>query len=441
MAELFEVNNNKSDEVKSKDASKSTKKRTNSNGTKKRTNSTQSKSNKPKEDNITKQVKKTTVSDIVLTESDYWHGDKLLRTDSDINMVIGQRGNGKSFWVAEYCLKQYEKHKRKFIYLRRWDTDLKGYRIDRLFDNIPVEDIFGPGTYIRYYQHSFRLMSEDGELIDTIGYAESINEAHHTKSIPYDEVDTIWFDEFIQMKGEHTLTNELNMFENILSTIIRSRTDVKVFMLANTVSKFSPYFTHWGFNINKVTQGSINTKEFETDAGILRVSFEYCEFNEKIAKKTSKYVQSNMITKGEWEIDPTDDIPTATNEIVKDKLLFSAIDPDTNVNVCCYVRNTVWETLENINGILSPKKHRRQFLVLKQSTDMSRYYHLSEAKSLTYTSWLSLELMLKDILERVGIDVKNELMMGRVFCDNPFTADYFNHIWKSFSNVPMARVL
>lgn len=432
MAELFKLNNTSASTVNEDNTDKDKKKKR-----RKRRNK-----NNSNYDDVSKNVNKLTLDD-ELTEADYWHINKLLGTDSDINLVVGQRGNGKSFAVAEYVLDRYGDYGKKFIYLRRWDTDLKSYRINKLFEdeNLDIEGRFGQGYYIKYWQHSFRLMNDADELVDIIGYAESLNEAHHTKSIPYNDCDTIWFDEFIPMKGEHALSSELNMFENFLSTVIRSRTDVKVFMLANTVTKFSPYFTHWGFNINKITQGSINTKEFETDAGILRVTFEYCEFNEKIARKTSKYVKSNMIVKGEWEIDPTDDIPTTTNEIVNDKLLFSAVDPDTSVNIACYLRNSVWESLENVAGILTPKKHRRQFLILKQSTDVSHYYHLSEHKSLSYSSWMSLDLMLTDILQRVGIDVKRELMMGRVFCDNPFTADYFNHIWKTFLTVPITKAL
>ena len=57
---------------------------------------------------------------------------------------------------------------------------------------------------------------------------------------------TILFDEFIT-KGMY-LTDEFMAFMNTLSTIIRQRDNVKIFMCGNTVNKFNPYFEEMGLN-------------------------------------------------------------------------------------------------------------------------------------------------------------------------------------------------
>ena len=42
--------------------------------------------------------------------------------------------------------------------------------------------------------------------------------------------------------------------------------------------------------------------------------------------------------------------------------------------------------------------------------------------------------MIKDILENTGIDIAHELIMGRIFCENMFAADYFYHTYVQYNN-------
>lgn len=370
----------------------------------------------------------------------------ILNTKSDYNLIIGQRSNGKTYACCKYCIEQYKKYKKRFAYIRRWSEDLKGFRAEQLFEplNEVVTKLFGDGYYIKYFRHKYYLCNENDEKIDVIGYALALSEASHTKSVAYPaNLDTILFDEFIQMSGERTLTDERSKFENTISTLVRYRTNVKIFMCANTVSKFSPYFVYFGIDINKVKQGSIVTKEIPTDddKGILRVSLEYCEYNKDIGKKASKYTSSKMIRTGQWEIPPTDDIPTMKNEIVKEKLLCSFHDPDSDINIGCFVRRAIWYDISNKDLIYKHVKHVREFLVLRQIENRSRYFHLTNDKSLDYHTYNDMGYFLKDIMDSHDIDIEHELFMGRIFCDNMFTADYFNHIWQYYGGIKVRDML
>lgn len=375
----------------------------------------------------------------------YYSLDKILATKSDINLIIGQRSNGKTYASCLYFLKEYKKTGRRFCYIRRWADDIKGFRAEQLFAPMAdrIESIFGQGYQVVYYRHKYFLCDDEGVKVDIIGYALSLSEASHTKSVSYDNVGYILFDEFIQMSGEVMLRDEMLKYENTLSTIIRQKTDVKVILCANTVSKFSPYFTLYGFDINKCEQGTITTKEYPIDDGILRVSLEYCEYNEDIGKKVSKYTTSKMIRTGQWEIPETDDIPSAPNELVKDKLLFTMYEQDTDVIVGCFLRISKWKTLETDETTLLKyqKEHTREFLILRLVDRKSKYFHLSPDKSLNYHTYNELEIMLKDIKENCDIDVRHELYMGRIFCDNMFTADYFNHCWQVYDLISPRQLL
>lgn len=374
----------------------------------------------------------------------YYDIRPLINKNCDINLIIGQRGNGKTYGICKFMLEECKNRKCRFAYVRRWADDIKGFRAEQLFFPLAkvVEELWGPEFTIQYYRHKYYLVNPSGEKIDILGYCLALSEASHTKSVAFVDVKNILFDEFIQMAGEATLRDEMLKYENTLSTIIRDAQDVRVFLAANTVSKFSPYFTKYGFDINAVNQGDIVTNKFELDDAILKVALEYCEYNEHVGKASSKYTTSNMITKGQWEIPPTDDIPHAENERVKEQLLCSMLEPTTEITIGIFLRTGHWETLEldEVTQCYYTKAHARQFLVIRQISARSSYFHCTTQKSLDYTTYNDLGLMYKDIKDGTGIDIDREVNMGRVFCENMFTADYFIQCVQHY-DVPRLRNL
>ena len=376
----------------------------------------------------------------------YWNILPLLNTKADFLCCIGQRGNGKTFGVLKYFLEQYKKTKKRFCYIRRWDEDIKAYRMEQLFTpfrNI-IDELFGPEFEIVYKNHKFYLVNGNGTKVDTLGYVLSISSSAHTKSVAYTNVGFILYDEFIRMSGEQELKDEMSRFDNTLSTIIRGdNTNVKVFMLANTVSKYSPFFMRFGIDINKVEQGQIVEKEIPLETGeVLKVALEYCKFNKDAAKKISKYSTNAMIKSGKWEIPDTDEIPTVPNSKVKEQLLFTIYQEEVNVIIGCFLRKEKWAELKKNDSLLFvPEYHVREFLVLRTVEKKSSYFHLSKEKSLKYTDYNDLNIMLRDIKENTGIDFDDELYRGRVFCDNCFTGDYFCNAWVNFGRVAARELL
>lgn len=381
-----------------------------------------------------------------MKKSIYWNPFKLINTKADFMIAIGQRGNGKTFGILNYFLDQYKKTKKRFCYLRRWDEDVKAFRMEQLFAPFRnlIDQLFGEEFSIVYSRHKFYLVNGNGTKVDTLGYVLSISSSAHTKSIAYTNVGFILYDEFIRMAGEQELRDEMSRFDNTLSTIIRGdNTNVKVFMLANTVSKYSPFFLRFGIDINKIEQGSITVKDIPLETGdILKVALEYCEFNEEASKKISKYSANAMIKSGKWEIPETDEIPTVPGSIIKEQLLFTIYSEEVNVTIGCFLRREKWaELVKNESLLYEHKYHVREFLVLRTVDRKSSYFHLSTEKSLKYTDYNDLGIMLKDILETTEIDFEDELYRGRVFCDNCFTGDYFCNAWVKFGRVAARNLL
>ena len=381
-----------------------------------------------------------------MKKSIYWNPSKLIGTGADFMLCIGQRGNGKTYGILKYFLQQYKKTKKRFCYLRRWDEDIKAYRMEQLFAPFRnlIDELFGDEFTIVYKNHKFYLVNGNGTKVDTLGYVLSISSSAHTKSISYTNVGYILYDEFIRMTGEQELRDEMSRFDNTLSTIIRGdNVNVKVFMLANTVSKYSPFFLRFAIDINKIEQGTITVKDIPLETGdILKVALEYCEFNEEASKKISKYSTNAMIKSGKWEIPETDEIPTVPNSIIKEQLLFTIFSEEVNVTVGCFVRREKWaELVKNDQLLYVPKYHVREFLVLRTVEKKSSYFHLSKEKSLKYTDYNDIGIMLKDIEEQTEINFEDELYRGRVFCDNCFTGDYFCNAWLKFGRVAARDLL
>ena len=381
-----------------------------------------------------------------MKKSIYWNPSKLIGTGADFMLCIGQRGNGKTYGILKYFLQQYKKTKKRFCYLRRWDEDIKAYRMEQLFAPFRnlIDELFGDEFTIVYKNHKFYLVNGNGTKVDTLGYVLSISSSAHTKSISYPNVGYILYDEFIRMTGEQELRDELSRFDNTLSTIIRGdNVNVKVFMLANTVSKYSPFFLRFAIDINKIEEGTITVKDIPLETGdILKVALEYCEFNEEASKKISKYSTNAMIKFGKWEIPETDEIPTVPNSIIKEQLLFTIFSEEVNVTVGCFVRREKWaELVKNDQLLYVPKYHVREFLVLRTVEKKSSYFHLSKEKSLKYTDYNDIGIMLKDIEEQTEINFEDELYRGRVFCDNCFTGDYFCNAWLKFGRVAARDLL
>ena len=133
----------------------------------------------------------------------------------------------------------------------------------------------------------------------------SIAEMEHDKSTSYSKVTTIIFDEFLSRS--YYLNDEFVLFMNVLSTIIRYRDNVKIFMLGNTVNKYCPYFKEMGLtHINQMEKGTIEVYSYGESK--LKVAVEYADSPVKGGTKPSDHYfafnnpKLNMITGGAWEI-------------------------------------------------------------------------------------------------------------------------------------------
>ena len=244
----------------------------------------------------------------------YYSLNKINKKDATYNVIFGERSNGKTYATLKQVLENYFSDGSQFAYIRRWSVDVQPKRMNNLFNAI-IEDGYleklsgGKFTAIFYRTGRFYLCTynDKGKPIyneeDVIGYAFSLSENEHNKANSYPRVTTIIFDEFLTNKIY--LPDEFILFMNTVSTIVRQRTNVKIYMLGNTVNKFCPYFKEMGLtNILTMKQGTIDVYTYgETK---LKVAVEYADSKKKFKKNNFYFAFNNpklkMITGGAWEL-------------------------------------------------------------------------------------------------------------------------------------------
>lgn len=242
----------------------------------------------------------------------------ILKYNADYNIIYGERSNGKTTAVLKYALEDYinSGYTNQLAIIRRTDEDFQGGKQLTMFDGIIqlgwIEELTdGAFNSIYNYSKKWYLAEFDENGTKTKQHPEpfatgfALSQSEHYKSNAYPEIKTVFFDEFITRTSY--LTGEFVLFQNMLSTIIRQRDDVKIFMCGNTVNRYCPYFKDMGLRrVRKQEKGTIDLYTYGEESGLV-VATEFSDFPAK-KKASNKYFafdnpKLKMITNGAWEID------------------------------------------------------------------------------------------------------------------------------------------
>lgn len=246
----------------------------------------------------------------------YYSLDKILKHNAEYNIIYGERSNGKTTAVLAHIIKDYLDSDSilQGAIIRRWDEDFKVSKALAMFqgiENLGWIEEWSKGRYnrVNYFSGRFYLCKYDDlgkkKYMDEqpFCYSFSLTAEEHYKSTSYPCIKNILFDEFITRS--YYLPDEFVKFQNLLSTIIRLRDDVKIFMCANTINKYCPYFDEMGLtNVKNQKQGTIDLYSYGENT--LKVAVEYCTSVGQ-SKKSNKYFafdnpKLEMIKTGGWEI-------------------------------------------------------------------------------------------------------------------------------------------
>ncbi len=248
--------------------------------------------------------------------SPYYDSTNILKQKATYNLIIGQRANGKTYDWCHNILDQYLNGGLPSAYLRRREEMIKPTNIEHLFDpHLEYIEKTSDGKWngVCYRNRSFFLCryeeTQTGSRVKVdqdpnfFCRCYAISTAETTKGQDVGALYSICFDEFVTR--DFYLANEFILFQNLLSSLIRDRDGTIIFMLANTVSKFCPYFREMGITkIHSMKQGTIDV--YQIGQSQTKIAVEYCATSGN-AKKVSKYFafdnpELRMISTGAWEI-------------------------------------------------------------------------------------------------------------------------------------------
>lgn len=249
-------------------------------------------------------------------KSEYYDVSHIDKFNAHYNVIFGKRSNGKTYSVLKKAVYNYAKNGEQTGYIRRYREDFKGKRGATMFDALIANDEIRKATggkweTIKFYSDRWYFAKKDEESDRLIAdstpfcYAFSLAQMEHDKSTSYPMITTVIFDEFISRIGY--LPNEFVLFMNVLSTIIRQRNNVKIYMLGNTVNKYCPYFQEMGLkHVEDMEMGKIDIYSYGDSS--LRVAVERTMDHNIEGRKSDVYFAFDnpslqMITGGAWELD------------------------------------------------------------------------------------------------------------------------------------------
>lgn len=275
-------------------------------------------------------------------EKVHYNIDNIDSLGANINLIYGERSNGKSYQVKHKkgvlkyledtityhdnytdkgnIIKECIKKGSRFILMRRWREEISSDLIEKYFDDVDIMKLtdnkyncitmFKKQLYLSIYNN------EDGKIkrVERIGYVVALSTEQKYAGGSFLDVTDIIFEEFMS-RGIY-INNEPDKLMNFYSTVDRKRGTTRLWLVGNTISKVCPYLTEWGLMdiIKHQKQGDINTLwiptgEYDEDniPVEVKVAIEYC-----MSTGNSSYVigkHKDMLNKGEWQSDPQPHLP------------------------------------------------------------------------------------------------------------------------------------
>lgn len=187
-------------------------------------------------------------------------------------LLLGERSNGKSYASKTLIIQDCIKNNNEFIYLRRYDMDTKDSLCVSYFADCPIEQITdGDYSCIDVYRKGIYLstVDENGKIKHgkKIGYCHALSSAEHYKSLAFPNVNYIIYEEVISQDGRYLVGSEPSRLQQYVSTIFRHRTNGKVVLIGNTISRICPYYREWDLKVAKQKLGTIENYTFHNDNG------------------------------------------------------------------------------------------------------------------------------------------------------------------------------
>lgn len=278
----------------------------------------------------------------------HYNIDKLDKEGSQINWILGERSNGKSYQVkhkkgilrywndgVNYHSNYKDKNKvieevilaknRRFGLIRRLQEEIKPSVAFNYFSDIDVFKITN-GMYNTFdiYRERVYLANYDVDTHKTkrgefIGYLFALSREQNYAGGSFLDITDLIFEEVITRKIY--LKNEPSKLLNLYCTVDRKRGTTRLWLPGNTISRVCPYFEEWGIDklVREMKQGDIKSVWIPTgevdDDGVpveVKMSVEYCKSTGRSSFVIGKHAE--MLNTGAWQTEPQPHLPNSIKE-------------------------------------------------------------------------------------------------------------------------------
>ena len=267
----------------------------------------------------------------------YYNLDPIDKIGATINIIYGERSNGKSWQVKhrkginpyisdsiryrrdyrakDKIIEETIKAGTRFMLVRREKEEISNDKLQQYLADIDIMaitkdkyncfDIYNKGIYLAVYD----IETGKTKRYEKIGYAVALSTEQNYAGASYLDVNDIIMEEFMSRKPY--LSNEPDKLMNLYSTVDRKRGTTRLWLVGNSISRVCPYLNDWGLMdmIRTIKQGEIKTKWIDTkdvdeDGNKIEVllAMEYCRDSGRSSFVIGKH--ANMLNKGEWQTDP-----------------------------------------------------------------------------------------------------------------------------------------
>lgn len=155
----------------------------------------------------------------------------------NFHILVGGRGIGKTTSLLIKAVKNALKRGEQFMYVRRYKVETKKLKnlLDNIIGGVTTKSMGDSGSFSYWYKGK------------CLGYCIALTQQQSMKSNNFPLVTMIIFDEAILLRGGtyRYLQDEVLHFLELVSTIVRLRTNYKVFIVGNNADYLNPYFEYF----------------------------------------------------------------------------------------------------------------------------------------------------------------------------------------------------
>lgn len=185
----------------------------------------------------------------------FWDIGRTLTHNALINVIVGNRGGGKSYGAKRRAIQNFITKGEQFGYIRRYKDDLKK-PLEQFFKDIAWEfpeyecKVEGEKVYIRIKTENAKQKWTEKDIA---GYGFTLSTANNKKSMSFPNVTMLIFDEFLLEEGNQKyLPNEVEKLLNLYETVARPGSNhprVSLWLLGNAISVTNPYFLYFNLKM------------------------------------------------------------------------------------------------------------------------------------------------------------------------------------------------